>query len=205
MRTLHRVRAALSAIALAAVAGSAGAQGIVNEQVLVPLPDNAWQMIGSARTPGALSILEYAPPGQTAENWTRRLKIEIFHNNSISVLQLAAQTKTFHDTTAQICDSSSFTVARQVTVNGYEAIVAFITCPRHKASGRGEFTLWQAMRGTDALYIVQRQMRGQPFAADALPLDEAEVREWVTHMARVSLCDSRAPQHPCPTATRPTP
>jgi len=76
-------------------------------------------------------------------------------------------------------------------VNGYVVSMLVLKCPLNPATGKPETTAFRVIRGKDALYSVQRAWR-------AVPAD-GEFDAVMHALAKVSVCDSRAPDHPCPT------
>ncbi len=62
--------------------------------------------------------------------------------------------------------------------------------PMNPGTGKPETTAFRVIKGTDALYSVQRAWRSVPRDQD---LDE------VMHaLGKVTVCDTRTPEHPCP-------
>ena len=72
-----------------------------------------------------------------------------------------------------------------------------MACGRYKGDGRGTFSLFLVIRGQEALYVVSRLWRGEPFDPSRMPISAAELQEWSDFVGAVDLCDSRDPNRPC--------
>jgi hypothetical protein len=171
------------------------------EQLIVPFSQQEWQewkVANSVRRPGQLTMQEFIPKAQTLDTWQQMLTVQVFHNLPLGLAQFMGQMKaSFED--KQPCDHTSLRPLGSRMANGYEASLHLLTCTKEKQTGKGQFTLMLGIRGQDALYVVQRAWRGEPYAADATPLAEAEYKGWQAFMDAVQVCDPRAAEHPCPT------
>jgi hypothetical protein len=169
------------------------------EQLLIPFSAEEWRgwKVGAqARQPG-FTMVEYIPKDQVVENWDRMLTVQIFRNIPVKLADFMGRMKSNFET-KQPCDQTQLKAVETKQVNGYEASLHRLTCTRSKQNGKGEFTFMLGIQGRDALYIVQRAWRGQPYTADAVPLSKAELKAWQTFMGKVQVCDPRVAEHACP-------
>ena len=75
-------------------------------------------------------------------------------------------------------------------VNGYVTSMLLLWCPKNPGTGKPETTAFRGIRGKDALYLVQRAWRAVPSDADLAAVMQT--------LGRVTVCDTRTPEHPCP-------
>lgn len=175
-----------------------GGTGISGEQLLVSLPPGDW-VVGHSEARGDQMITEYVPRGQTVEDWSEMLTVQIFRGDPTPALAFLERMKAVADR-EQPCDVTDFHMMGSRKVNGYDGSRAQLYCDRNKRSGKGETAIIQALRGRDSLYVVQRAWRGQPFTAKAVSWTREQSLAWHTHLNTVSVCDSRDPARPaCPT------
>jgi hypothetical protein len=199
--TTRVLAAALLALFCLLAPSDAGAQGNAaagGEQLLVSLPAPDWQVGFTDRKPG-LVMTEYVPKGQTVKDWTRMMTVQIFAGSPLGVNDFIAAVKAQGEA-AKACDKLTVSPAGTKKTPHFEGALAVLACSRHKQHGMGELTLIQALRGKDALYVVQRAWRGPAFTDDNIPIEETEFKEWLAFMNKVNLCDGRDPQRPCPGA-----
>ncbi len=74
-------------------------------------------------------------------------------------------------------------------VNGYVVSMLLLKCPKTRGTGRPETTAFRAIRAKDALYLVQHAWRAVP--------SEQELDSAMDAFTKVTVCDTRAPDHPC--------
>jgi hypothetical protein len=169
------------------------------EQLLIPFSAEElreWKVGAQAKRPN-LTMVEYIPKGQLIDKWDRMLTVQIFHRIPVKLADFMGKMKSNFEA-KQPCDQTQLKAIESKKVNGYEASLHQLTCTRSKQNGKGEFTFMLGIQGRDALYIVQRAWRGQPYAADAVPLSKAEFKAWLTFLGKVQVCDPRVAGHPCP-------
>jgi hypothetical protein len=75
-------------------------------------------------------------------------------------------------------------------VNGYVVSMLVLKCPSNPNTGKPETTAFRVIKGKDALYSVQRAWR-------LVPSDQ-EIDEVMHALAKVTVCDTRTAEHPCP-------
>ena len=82
-------------------------------------------------------------------------------------------------------------------INGYVVSMLLLQCPKNPGTGKPETTAFRVIKGNDALYAVQHAWRAVPSAQD---VDAA-----MHALAKVTVCDTRAAAHPCPSFDSLTP
>jgi S1-C subfamily serine protease len=137
------------------------------------------------------SLTEYVPNGQTVEDWTEMLTVQIFHNlkemDPASFLQKIGA-KWLND-----CPETPKDTIRNGKVNGYPVSMLELKCPNVHASGKPETTVFRVIKGKDALYSVQHAWR-------TVPSDDAK-----DALSKTNVCDTRDPSHSCPSFDSLTP
>jgi S1-C subfamily serine protease len=128
------------------------------------------------------SMTEFVPDGQTVEDWTEMLTVQIFRDRTAEpaafLQSIAAQWQS-------VCPESPKSTIVNGHVNGYLVSVLELKCPRHPITGKPENTMFRAVKGKDALYSVQ-------YAWRAVPSDAAQQA-----VSKSTVCDTRDPSHPC--------
>ena len=182
--------AVLFALLAAAPAASAA------ERLLIPeMP--GWKVI-ETHTDAVADVSELIPANETPDTWTRRFTIQAFRGSTMTA---AAFLDGVVARTDEVCDGIAAEPVRSIVVPGAEAARRGIGCSRYKGDGKGSYTLFTAVRGARALYVLSRAWRGEPYHAGvASPVPAAELAEWTATADSIRLCDSDDSARPCPRA-----
>jgi hypothetical protein len=130
------------------------------------------------------SMTEWIPNGQTAENWTEMLTVQIFRNlKDVSPAAFLQNVGTMY---LNGCPGTPKDTINTGHVNGYVVSMLKLKCPRNPGTGKPETTVFRVIKGKDALYSVQLAWRTAP-SEDATQA-----------LSRSTVCDTRNPDHPCP-------
>ncbi|MDA8232994.1 MAG: hypothetical protein M0006_16820 [Magnetospirillum sp.] len=163
-----------AAIALSAILFAAAAPAWAKERLVVPeLAD--WKVVDT-HTDGIADVRELVPANQTDDDWTQRLSIQAFRGAAMSA-------GTFLGGLPQqmepVCDGMAAEPVRTVALDGAaDAGRRAIACGRFKGDGKGNYTLYYAIHGREALYVLARAWRGAPFDTAAPPVSAARLAEW---------------------------
>jgi hypothetical protein len=169
-----------------------GPAALAAEKLQVPqLP--GWKVISNVVDRSGEST-ELIPVGEMPDSWSHRATVQAFRGTPLTASAFLDQVVY---KTSQVCDAASAGPSSLGMVGGREAGSRTVACGRYKGDGKGSLTLYFAIRGKDAFYVVSRAWRGEPFAQGASPVGAAELTEWVSYMDGVDLCDTRDSQHPC--------
>lgn len=130
------------------------------------------------------SLTEYIPSGETVENWTEMLTIQIFRNlkdtePSAFLQQIGA--KWLND-----CPETPKDTIHNGKSNGYPVSMLELKCPNVHSTGKPETTIFRVIKGKDALYSIQ-------YAWRTVPSDGAK-----DALSKTTVCDTRDPSHSCP-------
>lgn len=166
---------------------AAAQQALVAENLIVSPPTEF--KVGFDSHDANSSITEFVPAQETVEDWSRMLTVQVFHHAKI---EAAAFLQGLGKRYVEACPGTTVRGKGINTgkVNGYVVSMLYLQCPGNPATGKPETTIFRAIKGQDALYLVQRAWR-------AVPADQ-EVAEVMQALSHVIVCDTRAAEHPCP-------
>jgi hypothetical protein len=168
-----------------ALAASAAAAQLQNENLLVTMPDG-FKADFQQKTKEML-ISEMVPSAESVADWTQMVTVQIFYDLKNGAEQFKSNVETGW---ARACRGSSAHAIAQGNENGYPFAVWLLACPLNRTTGKPEFTWFKAMQGNDSLYVVQ-------VALKARPSDETTTR-WMDYLRKVRVCDTRLPDRACP-------
>lgn len=133
------------------------------------------------------AISEWIPEGQSVGSWTEMLTVQVYRGVKVDAATfLQGIGKKWSDA----CPGSGGKGIFTGQTNGYAVSMLVLRCPKNSATGKPETTAFRVIKGNDALYSVQRAFRSDP--------SDAELDDVMHYLAKVSVCDTRAPEHPCP-------
>ncbi len=130
------------------------------------------------------SLTEYVPNGQTVEEWTEMLTVQVFRD--LKDMEPAAFLQKIGTKWVNDCPETPKGSIRNGQVNGYPASMLELKCPNVHSTGKPETTVFRVIKGKDALYSVQHAWR-------TVPSDEAR-----DSLSKTNVCDTRDLSHPCP-------
>jgi hypothetical protein len=129
-------------------------------------------------------LTEFIPNGETVDDWTEMLTVQIFRN--LKDVAPAAFLQNIGAQWVNTCPETPKDSIRSGQVNGYPVSMLVLRCPKSPSTGKPETTVFRVIRGKDALYSVQHAWR-------TVPSEEAQQA-----LAKSTVCDTRDPGHPCP-------
>lgn len=172
-------------LATFALAGPAVAQ-LKDENLLVSLPDGF--KLGHRAAKGPRLIAEYVPNGETVQNWSQMITLQVFRDLARSDPAVLAGNIAALWTRG--CAGGTAGIVQSFQENGYPATLWRYACPLNTATGQPENMWLKAVGGADALYVVQLAFR--------LELAASHQEGVLIYLETVSVCDTRTPEHPCP-------
>jgi hypothetical protein len=162
------------------------AQTPAAEQLLVTPPDHF--VLGADHSRDKNTYMEYVLSGQSVDNWTDMLTVQIYKGASITPAAFLQKIG------GGIVGKCPGTVSKHNiingTSNGYVVSMLDLWCPNNPQTNKPETIIFRVIKGADALYSVQYAWRSTPTAEQ---IDAA-----VKYLAQASVCDSRSEQHSCP-------
>ncbi len=173
---------------------SAQAQIQTSERLLFNAPQG-WTTVPVQRS-DKMIVSRMLPPGQNDKQWTESITLQMYPNAEFTPRGFVENAITHARTS---CEAAGPGPVTETQVNAYPMALVTIACSKGKQTGMGSYVLIQAIRGKDALYVVQRQWRGTPFGKNQDPaIPGGTLKEWAEFSKSVGLCDTRDTRHPCP-------
>ncbi len=158
---------------------------LVNENLLVQIPPG--YAVGYRVERGAMLMNEMVPEGQTVNNWSEMVTVQIFHG-------LKSSPEKFRDTLQQrwiaACPGGSGADVTNGTENGYPVQVWLLDCPKNPGTGQPEITWFKAIAGNDSFYLVQKAFKFKP--------SKEQIDRWMAYLKSIAVCDTRIPGRGCP-------
>jgi hypothetical protein len=172
------------ALILLVLPGAASAD-LVNENLLVQMPPGYEVAYRVER--GNMVMNEMVPDGQTVNNWTEMVTVQIFHG-------LKSVPEKFRDTLQRqwigACPGGSGSEVTSDIENGYPVLVWMLDCPKNPATGQPEITWFKAIAGNDSFYLAQKAFKFKP--------SEVQIGHWTAYLKAIAVCDTRIPGRACP-------
>jgi hypothetical protein len=170
---------------------SAGSE-LTGENLLVKIPSG--YELGSHQESGQGEINEYIPKGETLDDWSEMITVQLFPARQSNARFHA----TFESLAKQACRDGSVQVVATMVENGYPVKVFQLFCPTNLQTGMGETTFVKTIEGKDKFYVVQKAWRTEKYELDELPLTEDDIVKWTLYLKSVQVCDSRIQEQACP-------
>ncbi len=175
-------------------AGPAMAQ---SEQLMFLPPAADW-IVASHDVKEGVETTRMVPPGQTAQNWSDMIIVELIPGKMAPDAQ--AVLNGLVDKVKNNCDDLGAGPPQLASENGYETAQRPVACPKTKDQQRGLIGLYKVIAGRDRIYFVGRTRIGKAYDKDKIPLPPQTSDEWLAFMKTVTVCDPRERTHPCPLA-----
>jgi hypothetical protein len=173
-------------ILIACVSAIASGQSLIVAENLLFSPPRDFK-IGFESDRDNRLMTEWVPAGQSVEDWTEMLTVQVFRGAAVDA---AAFLQGVGARYMNACPGTSAKGIFTGQINGYVVSMLLLRCPQNPATGKPETTAFRVIKGSDALYSVQHAWRSVP---SDQTLDDA-----MHALAKVTVCDTRAPSHPCP-------
>lgn len=187
-------RAVVAAALCLTAALPALAQSQFGERLLMNAPVG-WSAVPIQRGE-KMVISRLFPPGEGETQWSQAITVQMYPNSEQSARAFVEGIIAY---SRDNCEAAGPGPVNEGQSNGYPTASVTITCTKGRTSGLGSFALIQAVRGREALYVVQRQWRGPAFGKNQNPAFPPDMlKEWGEFARTVSLCDTRNSKHPCP-------
>lgn len=177
---------------LIAVLFAASAQA--EEQITMPQFPSGWVEIFSRQ--GDQEIVEYAPPGQTAENWQKKISLEIYrklNNLPLDTLQRRAASQA-----RATCSGIREGKFQSGVNNGFASAFWTLGCERDKSTGIGETRYTKVVQGATGLYVLTQVWRTPAYGKEGPAIPPQEITAAVNFLTTSVVCDTTSPKSPCP-------
>lgn len=172
-----------------AAAGTAqGAErdsGPSGRERLVAQPPPGWKMSYRHSVAG-LEVWEFLPQGQSLENWRDMITAQAISgeesNPPRALLTLVAERA------RTICLEVLSSPIDEQPADGLAGATMAQFCVRDSKGRRGDLTLYRAIRGKHALYVLSRTRRDESYDGKAIPLPEAALAQWRKDLEQFRVC-----------------
>lgn len=164
-----------------------------DENLMTPLPKGF--KIGSHGSNAQMMGSEYVPEGETVQDWSRMITVQVFRNLKGADPDKFA--KGTGDRWQSACPGADVGKVRDGRERGYGFSLWMFRCPLNPKTQKPENTYIKLISGKDALYVVQYAYRA--------PLTRENIPPAMAYLGSVWVCDSRLPDRPCPQVTAKAP
>jgi hypothetical protein len=166
--------------------GVALGQGLEAENLLVGIPEGF--ELGYEAAGGDQEIHEFIPTGESVEDWSAMVTIQIFRG--LQELEGDRFAINMAENWKGVCEGATVSKLTESEVNGFPFVLWTFLCPLNPQTGKPETMYFKGITGSDAFYSVQyafRQEHADELDTIALP-----------YLIGASACDTRKPERPCP-------
>lgn len=160
--------------------------GLENENLLAGLPEGF--KIDFQGRENNFVISEMVPEGESVNDWTTLVTVEIFLGEKNTTPEQYQQTLT--ERWFGACENSETYPVADGEENGYKFVLWQLYCPLNRSTQTVEYTYLKAIQGNDSFYLVQVAFRHEP--------SDNEITQWMKYLQDVRVCDSRIPERACP-------
>ncbi len=169
------------------------------ERIVTPLPEG-WK-IGYHVRDNRKEIQEYVPNGETVEGWNYMVTTKIYDRLKRGPLDYNRHTI---ERFAALCSRSTKVIGDVEDRHGYESSLAFIECltkpevrKKNKFVRKREFRVQLAVKGKDALYVVESAWHSDDLSRRP-PTEDSELLNAITgRLDHVFVCDNREKEKNC--------
>ncbi len=183
-----------SALASLLITSAASAEP---EQLVMPQFPAAWAKVFSRQ--GHEEMDEYAPPGQSKENFQDKITIEVYRklNLPLDALQrrMVAQERA-------ACDGVVEGKFQSGVNNGYASAFWTLGCKNLKRTNFGETRYSKAIQAGDTLYVITRVWRTNRYDDKGPAISSQSIQDAMGLLTTSVVCQTGSAQHPCPAAPR---
>ena len=160
--------------------------GLENENLLAGLPDGF--KVDFQGQENNFVISEMVPEGESVNDWTTMITVEIFLGEKNTTPEEYQQTLT--ERWFGACENSETYPVADGAENGYNFTLWQLYCPLNSSTQKPELTYLKAIKGNDSFYLVQVAFRYEP--------SDEDITRWIQYLKEVQVCDSRIPERACP-------
>ena len=181
----------LGLLGLAVCAISVDAEAQLKDENLLALVLQGFK-VATDHDDNGIVFQEWIPANETVTNWSEIVTVQILlgRSNVDGGRYLAAIKAGW----LKACPQSKPNMIENGRANGYPLWTMMLQCPLLSSTGKPETTLFRSIAGRDSFYSVQRSARSVP--------DGAQMAKMAAYMERVTVCDTRSAEHPCPDLKR---
>jgi hypothetical protein len=175
---------------------------VAAKEILFVYPPDGWRLSFETKTDN-LHFFEYFPKGETPQQWTEMVTIQIVGNlNRISASVLADNLRTRFVTG---CARQTLRGPERFNLEGYLAIRLYVECDKptfkRRPGGSGflqhEVAAFQIIQGQRDLYIIERAWHGRSRSSPNSPYERDHLWGWDAFWHSIEVCDTEEQSRAC--------
>ncbi|MEQ1887422.1 MAG: hypothetical protein ABL967_20355 [Bryobacteraceae bacterium] len=167
------------------------------EQLVMPQFPAAWTKVFSRG--GNEEMTEYAPAGQSKENFQDKITVEVYRKLNLPLDAL--QRRTLAQTRAA-CDGTVEGKFQSGVNNGYASAFWTLGCKRLKRTNFGETRYTKTIQAGDVLYVITRVWRTKNYDDKGPDIAPQSIQTGTQFLITTVVCQTGSTQHPCPVPAR---
>lgn len=148
-------------------------------------PPPGWKMSYSYSVSG-LEIREFLPAGQTLEDW--RDMITTLTTSGKEGGAPASLMRAIAESARGLCLEVVSSQIEEQLADGYPAATMAQFCLRDAQGRMGDVSLYRVIHGKDALHVLTRTRRGEPYDGRTIPLREEALARWRKDLDGFRIC-----------------
>ena len=164
-------------------------------ELLIAQPPKDWKKVFEANL-GDIRVTDYVPEGESKDHWTAKLSFESYTSllKSDPLLVIKSQV----DADKKHCNFVKDFTLFSGEENNYETAMKLITCGKKKSTGKGEVSLFKAIKGTRYFYVVKLVRVLPSFDPGKSKFGRRDMASWSHYFSKIRVCDPGSKDHPCP-------
>lgn len=168
------------------------------EQLLAQ-PPIGWTRVYEVNT-GDTRVTDYVPKGQSRKHWTSKISFESYTKllDSDPLIVIGSQIKFEKRHCSFERDYNLFSGLE----NNYETAMKLIVCGKRRDQGKGEITLFKAIKGEQYFYVIHMIQRLPPFELGKSGYSRKALAAWSHYFSKIRVCMPGSSKHPCPHAAK---
>ena len=173
------------ALAMLGLVVSTVAAEPMQERLVLSLPDG-WD-IGNFSVEGDMKMTEWIPDGQSVENWTERITLQVFRGVGDMTVQGFAHRILVNS--EWVCARTTKQIDEQETDGPYPVLTLTLACD---TDNQHNHIRYKFIEGNDNFYVVQRAWRGEADDSERPDRSQTTDRSWTKFLDGVHVHDRGA-------------
>lgn len=164
-------------------------------ELLIAQPPKDWKRVFEANL-GDTRVTDYVPKGESKDHWTEKLSFESYTGLLKSDPLLVINSQIAYD--KKHCNFVKDYTLFAGEENKYDTATKLITCGKKRSNGKGQLSLFKAIKGDQYFYVIRLVRVLPPFEAGKAKFDKRDLAGWSHYFGKIRICDPGSKEHPCP-------
>ena len=173
-----------------------------NSEVLFVYPPEGWRL-GFHTEIGDIRFFEYVPAGQTVDEWSDMISVQIIKNKQdLSPGDVARGLRTRF---IAACGSVQHRGPERLKIGGYLGARLYLECanpvitkrPGGARFRRFEVAAFQIIQGQNDIYVIERAWHGDRRADPGAPYGRDDLWGWDAFLYNIEVCDAERRHQAC--------